>query len=198
MINISNRYTRAVLYHSETAQTIAEAVAEAYGRGATLRGANLAGANLAGANLAGANLAGADLREANLAEANLHGATLREANLAGANLAGANLHGANLHGANLAGSNLREANLAGSNLPPTCHIASLCFGSWPVTVTSTNTQIGCERHPNKSWLAWGIDAPEIAVMHPNAVAWWTRHREAVCAVIRDVMQEEQTPCSKKS
>ena len=122
MINIWNRYTRAVLYHSDTAQTIAEAVAEAYGRGA----------------------------------------------------------------------NLREANLAGSNLPPTCHIASLCFGSWPVTVTSTNTQIGCERHPNKSWLAWGIDAPEIAVMHPKAVAWWTRHREAVCAVIREVMSEERT------
>ena len=173
MINISNRYTRAVLYHSETAQTIAEAAAEAYGRGA----------NLHGANLHGANLAGADLREADLA-----GANLREADLYGANLAEANLYGANLYG----------ANLAGSNLPPTCHIASLCFGSWPVTVTSTNTQIGCERHPNKSWLAWGIDAPEIAVMHPNAVAWWTRHREAVCAVIRDVMQEEQTPCSKKS
>jgi len=29
-------------------------------------------------------------------------------------------------------------------------------------------------------------------MHPEAAAWWRRHREAVCAVIRDVMQREET------
>ena len=138
MINISNRYTKAVLYHSNTAQTIVGAVVEA--------------------NLYGANLRGADLR-------------------------GADLYGANLYGA---------------NLPPNYRIASLCFGGWPITATPTETSIGCERHPNEAWLSWGPYAPEIAAMHPRAVVWWTRHREAVCAVIREVMSEEQTPCSKKS
>ena len=111
MINISNRYTKAVLYHSNTAQTIVGAVV--------------------------------------------------------------------------------EANLYGANLPPNYRIASLCFGGWPITATPTETSIGCERHPNEAWLSWGPYAPEIAAMHPNAVAWWTRHREAVCAVIRDVMGEER-------
>ena len=141
MINISNRYTKAVLYHSNTAQTIVGAVVEA-------------------------NLRGADLR----------GADLRVANLYGADLRGADLYGANLYGA---------------NLPPNYRIASLCFGGWPITATPTETSIGCERHPNEAWLSWGPYAPEIAAMHPNAVAWWTRHREAVCAVIRDVMGEER-------
>ena len=123
MIDIVHRYTKAVLYHSDTAQTIVGAVVEA------------------------------------------------------------NLHGANLHG----------ADLYGADLPPNYRIASLSFGGWSITATPTETRIGCERHPNEAWLSWGPYAPEIAAMHPNAVAWWTRHREAVCAVIRDVMGEEQKP-----
>ena len=70
-MEILNRYSRAVLYSSATADTIAKAVIEA-------------------------NLRGADLREANLRGADLRGADLHEANLRGANLHGANLHGANL------------------------------------------------------------------------------------------------------
>ena len=138
MIEILHRYSQAILFHSETAQTIAEAVTEARKKDA-------------------------------------------------------NLQGANLQGANLQGANLRYA-----NLPAVYRIASLCFGGWSITVTPTETQIGCERHPNASWLAWAADAPEIAAMHIDAAVWWARHREAVCAVIRDVMGEEQTPCSKKS
>ena len=130
MIEILHRYSQAILFHSETAQTIAEAVTEARKKDA-------------------------------------------------------NLQGANLQGANLQGANLRYA-----NLPAVYRIASLCFGGWSITVTPTETQIGCERHPNASWLAWAADAPEIAAMHIDAAVWWARHREAVCAVIKDVMTGE--------
>ncbi len=84
MIDILNHYTKTILYRSETAQTIADAVKEAYDKGANLRGANLEGANLGGAYLEGANLGGAYLRGANLRGANLGGANLRGANLGGA------------------------------------------------------------------------------------------------------------------
>ena len=47
MIEILNRYTNAVLYRSETATTVAEAVKQAIDSRADLAGANLAGANLA-------------------------------------------------------------------------------------------------------------------------------------------------------
>ncbi len=96
--DIFNRYTSAVLYHSETASSTAEAVIEARNKGADLTGANLIGANLRGANLEGANLIGANLRGANLTGTNLTGANLTGANLTGANLRGANLIGANLEG----------------------------------------------------------------------------------------------------
>ena len=144
-------------------------------------------ADLRGADLRHANLCGAELRVADLRDANLIGADLRDADLRGADLRDANLRGAYLRDADLCG-----ANLCGAELPPGYRIASLCFGGWPVTATPTTTTIGCESHPNESWLGWSVDAPEIEAMHPEAAAWWRRHREAVCAVIRDVMQREET------
>jgi hypothetical protein len=77
-IDILNRWTRAVIYHSETATTIAEAVIEAR--------ANLSRANLSGADLSGADLSRADLSRADLSGANLSGANLSRANLSRANL----------------------------------------------------------------------------------------------------------------
>ena len=147
--------------------------------------------------LIGADLRYANLRHANLCDANLRVADLRDANLIGADLRDADLRGADLRDANLRGAYLRDADLCGANLcgaelPPGYRIASLCFGGWPVTATPTTTTIGCESHPNESWLGWSVDAPEIEAMHPEAAAWWRRHREAVCAVIRDVMQREET------
>lgn len=127
-----------------------------------------------------------------LIDADLRGADLRDANLRHANLCGAELRVADLRDANLIGADLRDADLRGAELPPGYRIASLCFGGWPVTATPTTTTIGCESHPNESWLGWSVDAPEIEAMHPEAAAWWRRHREAVCAVIRDVMQREET------
>ena len=112
--------------------------------------------------------------------------------LIGADLRDANLRGADLRGADLRGADLCDADLRDAELPPGYRIASLCFGGWPVTATPTTTTIGCESHPNESWLGWSVAAPEIEAMHPEAAAWWRRHREAVCAVIRDVMQREET------
>jgi len=112
-IKILNWVSGSVLYESDKATTIKEALVEANLYGADLRGANLHGANLYradlhGANLHGADLHGSDLREANLHRANLYGADLREANLYGADLRGANLHRANLYGANLYGADLAK------------------------------------------------------------------------------------------
>jgi hypothetical protein len=73
---ILSRYAGAVLYKSDTAQTIAEAVREAVGNGVNLDGASLVGANLNGANLSRASLNGANLSRASLDGANLVGANL--------------------------------------------------------------------------------------------------------------------------
>jgi hypothetical protein len=102
MIEIKNRWNGEVLFRSQTATTVREAVEEAV-RKAGERGerANLRNANLSGADLSGANLSGADLRDADL-----RGAYLRDADLSGANLSGANLRNANLSCANLSGADL--------------------------------------------------------------------------------------------
>src|SRR5437764_465614 len=58
-VKIINRISGSVIYRSESAGNIAQAVAEAYRKGADLRGADLSGADLRGADLRGANLRGA-------------------------------------------------------------------------------------------------------------------------------------------
>lgn len=85
-------------------------------------------------------------------------------------------------------ADLREAVLSGAVLPTGVRIASLCFGGWAVTVTRDTTTIGCQTHPNEDWLRW--TPSDVAEMHPDAKRWWARYLEAVCAVIRVVMQEE--------
>ena len=54
-VDIVHRDTGAMLYQSETADTVAKAVSEAIEQGANLQGANLRGANLWGADLQDAN-----------------------------------------------------------------------------------------------------------------------------------------------
>jgi len=178
-------------------------------RGADLHGANLTTANLICANLTGVDLRGADLRGADLLGANLTTADLSGANLTNANLIGAILRGADLRGAILREAILREADLTGADLsgadatnismvgaiihrailPDGLRIASLCFGGWSVTITPTETSVGCLTHPNADALSWAADSPEIMAMDPAASRWWARHRESVCAVIRDMMTE---------
>jgi hypothetical protein len=146
---------------------------------AVRKNANLSGANLSGANLRCADLVSADLRDVDLEGANLVGADLRYADLRYANLRGADLYDANLSDAYLHGADLR-----GAALPDGYRIARLDFGGWPVTVTPTHTHIGCQSHPNASWLAWSPE--DVAHMDPEAKEWWTRHGETVKAAIRDV------------
>jgi hypothetical protein len=180
MFEILDRYTRAVLYRSDTAAKPGEAAAEALKARANLAGANLEGANLEGANLAGANLEGANLEGANLVGANLaraylaganlaaaylEGAYLAGANLEGAYLAGANLEGANLEGANLVGANLEGAYLEGANLDGAKGL--LPDGLVPLQIAGTRhslivikpgvLKIGCLEHP---------------------LAWWEEHYKA--------------------
>jgi hypothetical protein len=119
--DIVNRYTKAVLFHSDLAADVAVALKEAvasgaYLEGAYLRGANLEGAYLEGAILRGAYLEGAYLRGAYLEGAYLEGAILRGAYLEGAILRGAYLRGANLEGAYLEGAYLEGAILEGAYL----------------------------------------------------------------------------------
>ena len=120
---------------------------------------------------------------------NLRGADLRGANIRGFDLRGADLRGADLSGADLSDANLRGANLGYASLPVGYRIVSLCFGGWPVTATPESTTIGCQTHPNGEWLAADAWSEWIREMHPRAAAWWSSHRESVCAVIRDVMSD---------
>jgi hypothetical protein len=118
MIEILNRWTRAVMYSSEASKTIAEAVAEARLRDADLSGADLSGADLRDADLSGADLSGAVLRDAVLRDADLRGADLSDADLSGADLRGADLSDADLRDAVLRDADLRGADLRGADLTP--------------------------------------------------------------------------------
>jgi len=90
-----------VLFRTDTAATMSDAVEQAVAQRTNLSHADLSHADLSHANLIGANLIGANLRGANLRGAYLIGAVLIDANLRGANLSDAYLRGANLSGANL-------------------------------------------------------------------------------------------------
>jgi hypothetical protein len=133
-----------------------------------------AGADLRGADLYRANLQGADLQGADLRGADLRGANLREADLQGANLQGADLRGADLQGADLRWAHLREANLREANLWSTIgnglEIKSLQLGTYTITYTSTDLQIGCKRYPIAEW--WSFDDRQISLMDRKALEWW--------------------------
>ena len=185
---IKNRSTNACIWSGE----IEDHGSDPKNLGEAVKKANLSDANLRGANLSGANLRGANLRGANLRDANLSGANLRGANLSGAVLSDANLRGANLRDADLSDAVLSDANLSGAILsgailPKNYRIASLCFGGWPITVCPDKTTIGCQTHANTLWLAWEPKSEDVRKMHPDAPAWWSDHRDAVLAVIRNVM-----------
>src|SRR6202453_1084352 len=76
MFDILNRYTRALMYHSDSASNVSEAAREALFSGADLSGADLSGAYLSRAYLIGAYLSGADLSGAYLSRADLSVADL--------------------------------------------------------------------------------------------------------------------------
>jgi hypothetical protein len=113
---IKHQYSVRVIYASEKASDLREAVLEAIEAKVDLSDANLSEANLSDANLRNANLSDANLRDANLRNANLRDANLSDANLRNANLSDANLRNANLSEANLRDANLSDANLRNANL----------------------------------------------------------------------------------
>ena len=167
MINILSRWTFAVIYHSETATTIAEAAAEAVRTGADLidadltgadltgahlTGAHLIGAHLTGAHLTGADLIGADLTGARLIDADLTGAHLIDADLTGADLTGADLTGAHLIGAHLTGAHLTGADLIGADLTGADRLC-LSGSAHPIRAAQNGrVSIGCEVHLITEWL----------------------------------------------
>jgi uncharacterized protein YjbI with pentapeptide repeats len=126
VFEIRHRLTKRMLYRSETATGIRQAVVEAGQRGADLREADLRGAHLSMADLnevdlrwadmSGAYLHGAYLRASDLSEVNLSGAYLDEADLSNAILIGADLSEADLTEAKLSKANLSGVNLSGANM----------------------------------------------------------------------------------
>jgi hypothetical protein len=87
-------------------------------------------------------------------------------------------------GADLRSADLRGANLRDANLPADYRIARIDFGGWSVTITPTETSIGCQMHPNELWLK--ADPRWIDTMDMGATAWWARHGATIQAAIRDV------------
>ncbi len=186
------KYTSAVLYHSETAHTIEQAVIEAIRACANLRGADLHGADLHGANLRGANLSGANLSEANLSEADLRGANLSWANLSGANLSGANLRGANLSEADLREANLSWANLSGANVSGAKQLVMRIQGTFhEINVIDDDVRVGCERMSIKDWLTQYAEVGREAGYSDAQIAEYRLHLSHIAAVLalREVNQE---------
>ena len=138
-----------VLYRSDGATSLREAVVAAVREGAYLSGANLSGAYLRGANLRDADLSGANLRGANLSGANMSGAYLR-----GADLRGAYLRGANMSGANLSGAYLSGVKLLGAPVRRALRTDNYEFYLWP-TEFGWRVQAGCRFFAfDEAWAHW--------------------------------------------
>ena len=138
--DIRNRWTGAILYHSETANSIATAVVDA----------GKSRADLSGADLSGADLSGADLRRAILRRAILSGADLSGADLSGAILRRAILRRADLSGADLSGTDLSGTDLSGAILDAT--YITIIGSRHVLTASSREVRIGCQSHPIDWWL----------------------------------------------
>jgi len=129
--DILNRWTKALMYHSEDCSELGPTVIQAIAKRAYLQGAYLRGAYLRGAYLQGADLQGAYLQGAYLRGAYLRGAYLRGADLQGADLRGADLRGAE-------GITAKVLQIGGSR-------------DWIVVRQIGHITIGCEHHPLIWW-----------------------------------------------
>ena len=118
-------------------------------------------------------------------QANLIGANLTDANLIGANLTDANLIGANLIGANLSDANLKGADLKGAN-GNLRHLKSIQMEKYYITYTSSNLQIGCQRHSIEEWQKFSDET--IAKMDNGALKWWAKWKPIIMQII------EMAPC----
>ena len=128
MFDIKKRacFGGGVIYRSDVADSLGDAVREYLKSLPKDTRADLSGADLSYADLSGANLYRADLYYANLRGADLSGANLSGADLSGANLSRAYLSRADLYYANLSGAYLSGANLYYADLyRATLHYANL-------------------------------------------------------------------------
>lgn len=92
MIEIKNRHTGAVIYRSETAETIAQAVTELIAETRKMgKRPNLSCADLCNTNLSYVDLSYVDLSYADLSYADLSGVDLSHTDLSYVNLYGSNL-----------------------------------------------------------------------------------------------------------
>jgi hypothetical protein len=198
LIEILNRYTKAVLYTSATADTIAAAVLETRTRGADLGGAYLSGADLSGADLGGAYLRGADLSGAYLRGADLRGAYLRGADLSGAYLRGAYLRGADLSGADLGGADLSRADLSGADLRGA--VGLLPDGIVPLQILGTKhfiivrspgmITIGCKHHEIAWWREHAVALGKTENYTPAQITEYAAHIEYCAAWMKSYGVDE--------
>jgi hypothetical protein len=114
MFKIMNRYDK-VIFTSELASTLRDAVIEAFAKDVNLVGARLTGVDLSGTNLKGVDFRGANLRDADFRRSNLEGAKFESAYLGDANFKSANLRRSNFKDANLEGADFRGASLNNAN-----------------------------------------------------------------------------------
>jgi hypothetical protein len=174
-IEILHRYTKAVLYRSETANTIGEAVIEAL---AMEEKPNLSGSDLSYSNLSGSDLRCSNLRCSDLSGSNLSGSDLSGSDLRGSNLSYSNLSYSNLRGSNLSGSDLRGSDLSGSNLSGSGVILMQC-GIWQVVCDPEFCRVGCQKHLHEVWFA---ATPEsVSSWHCDAAEWWRHWGEVIKA-----------------
>ena len=174
MIEILNRYTKAVLYPSE-AETLGAAVKE----GMALR-ADLTGAVLTDAGLTRAVLTGADLTDADLTDADLTGAVLTDADLTDAVLTDADLTRADLTRAVLTGAVLTDAVLTGAVLTDAEDLTRAVLTGAVLSNSNCGTAFGNllritgSRHP-----IIAVDEDNISIgcmLHD--LAWWREHYKA--------------------
>ncbi len=93
-------------------------------------------------------------------------------------------------------ANFDEANISSAvwtdgKGPYTGPIARLDFGHWSVVITTTDTTIGCQHHPNEFWLKATASMKAIKKMHPQASNWWRLYGAAVKAAIKAVQTRNQ-------
>lgn len=88
-----------------------------------------------------------------------------------------------LIGANLSAMTFRNLSLANTTFCRLDFGGWFGFAGWSVFITSTHTQIGCERHRNQDWLRWEPDDAEIRHMHRWASRWWRQYGPVVKAAI---------------
>lgn len=112
LINLSGK----IVYSSQTAKNIKEALEEANFNGEIIKNLNLSEANLRGIILQAALFPDANFQGSNLQLARLQGSDFRNSDFSGADFQKAELEGTNLYGANLQDSYVHEANFRSTNL----------------------------------------------------------------------------------